>query len=245
MKLKVIAAAAALALASVASAQEISSSVQASNAPGTLGLPSLGAPAPSPRPSAATSTLSGSVSFGPATTLSSHFAPLPWSEASANPEPQIPGRGNEDYSPWQLGLGYEFVRFNSSPFNANLNGLRTSLIYFPMESIGIEGNVVAAFGTKVFSNETSRYLLYTMGPRIRWVRPKWQPWMHVLVGGIHMVPQVADQGKTGFAVQAGGGAEYRLSPDFGVQVEGDYVRSQLYSEGQNNFQFGAGFVVHF
>jgi Outer membrane protein beta-barrel domain len=153
--------------------------------------------------------------------------------------------GSRDDFRWQLGVGYEYVRFQSSAFNANLSGLHTSLTYYTNEWFGWEGSVVAAFGGTLFANDRTKYLLYTVGPRLAWRRPKWEPWAHALVGGIHMLPQIAAQGKNGFAVQVGGGADYRFNPTVALRIEGDYVRSELYSSGQNHFQMGTGIVVHF
>jgi hypothetical protein len=38
-----------------------------------------------------------------------------------------------------------------------------------------------------------------------------------------------------FAVQLGAGAERRMRQRIWLRVEGDYLRSQLYGSGQNNF----------
>jgi len=165
-------------------------------------------------------------------------------DAVPNPGP-TPLGGSDEGLRWEVGVGYEYVRFNSYAFDSNLSGLHTSLTYFPNDWFGIEGSVVAAFGTKQFDNETSRYLLYTIGPKIAWRGPKWQPFAHVLIGGLHMIPQIAAQGQNGFAIQAGGGADYRITVNLSARVQADYVRSQLYSSSQNNFQIGAGFAIHF
>lgn len=164
--------------------------------------------------------------------------------ASPEPKPKFYYGSNDDYR-WQLGVGYEYVRFRSTPFNSNLNGLHTSLTYFASDWIGLEGNVVAAFGSKVFADETSKYLLYTGGPRIAWRQRRWEPWAHALFGGLHVVPQTAMGGKNGFAMQFGAGVDLRFNARLSFRMEGDYVRSMLYSETQNNFQGGAGIVMHF
>jgi hypothetical protein len=169
---------------------------------------------------------------------------LPPGEPSASPEPRFVFGGRDDYR-WQLGVGYEFVRFQSSAFNANLSGLHASLSYFTNDWFAWEGSVVAAFGGTIFANDRTKYLLYTGGPKIAWRRAKWEPWAHALVGGLHMLPQIAAQGKNGFALQIGGGADYRFNPTSAIRIESDYVHSQLYSSSQNFFQIGAGFVVHF
>lgn len=151
-----------------------------------------------------------------------------------------------DKLPLQIGFGYEYVRFRSAAIDRSLNGIRTSVTWYLDDTFGIEGNVVAAFGSTIFSNEHPKYLLYTAGPKIVWTRHVWQPWGHALIGGLHMLPQIAGGfGQNSFAAQLGGGVDYRLSPGFSLRVEGDYVRSQLYSTGQNNFQVGTGFAYQF
>lgn len=172
-------------------------------------------------------------------------APSP-QPANPEPTPRFYFGNSEDFR-FQLGLGYQYVRFRSTPFNANLNGLQTSLSYFINDWFAFEGNSVAAFGTRVLGGDRSKYLLYTGGGRIAWRQEKrrWEPWMHVLVGGLHMTPQTALGGQNSFALQAGGGADWRLNSNVSVRVGGDYVRSQLYSQSQNNFQGGVGLVVHF
>ncbi len=172
--------------------------------------------------------------------------PAPAANPAPRPEPKFYYGNSDDYR-FQLGFGYTYVHFRSTPFHANLNGLHTSLTYFLNDWFAVEGNVVAAFGTKVFADDTSKYLLYTGGGRIAWRDPKkkFEPWMHALVGGLHMIPQTAHSGKNGFALQAGGGVDLRFNARLSFRVEGDYVLSHLYSESQNSFQFGGGAVIHF
>ena len=171
--------------------------------------------------------------------------------AASSPVPSpVPGQASRsrenriESGAFQLGVGYEFVRFSSSPFYASLSGLHTSFTYFRKDWLGVEGSVVAAFGSSNFANEHSHLVLYGAGPRIAWDRRTWQPWAHALAGGIHVYPQLAS-GINGFAVQLGGGVDYPWKPLVSLRVESDYVRSQLYSSGQNSFQLGAGLVFHF
>ena len=191
-------------------------------------------------PVAAFSEPAPGASFAPSATS---FA-LP-SLADAVPAANAAPFGTSDGLRWQLAVGADYVRFRSNEFNANMVGEHTSVTYFATDWLGLEGSVTAAFGSKVFANETSRYLLYTVGPKVAWQGPRWQPFVHALVGGLHMIPQTAGNGKNGFAVQLGGGVDYRLSRVFGARIDADYVRSQLYSTDQNNFQVGGGVVFHF
>ena len=165
----------------------------------------------------------------------------------ADPAPPKFYYGTSEDFRFQLGVGYEYVLFRSKPFNANLNGLHTSLSYYLNDWFALEGNMVAAFGSSVFAGETAKYLLYAGGGRIAWRDPRhrWEPWMHALVGGVHMNPQTALAGKNGFALQPGAGVDLRVNSRLSFRAEGDYVYSRLYSQSQNNFQFGAGAVFHF
>ncbi len=166
---------------------------------------------------------------------------------SASPAPQFPGSRDIDFYRWDLGVGYEFMRFKSTPFDSNFSGVNTDLGYNFKDWLGVEGNVVSAWGSNVLGGEKSKEVLFTGGVRISMgtTKRRWTPWGHALVGGIHVWPQVAGQTRTGFAVQAGGGADYRLNDRLSARASGDYVRTQLYNTSQNNFQFGAGIVIHF
>jgi len=165
--------------------------------------------------------------------------------AAPVPAPAPPFGHYEGYR-FQLGVGYSYLHFRSAPFNSNMSGLQTSLSYFLNDWFAVEGNTIAAFGSSVFG-ERSKALLFTGGGRLAWrdSRRRFEPWMHGLIGGLHMLPQTAAGGKVGFAVQAGGGVDYRLSGRASARFGGDYIRSQLYSASQNNFQIGGGLVINF
>ena len=139
---------------------------------------------------------------------------------------------------WELGLGYTFVRFQSSLFNASMNGLNTTVSYYLRDHLALEGNVTAAF------SEDARYLFYGGGVKVSKGNPKLQPFAHALVGGAHIFPRAAT-GNNGFAFRVGGGAETRLQQQLWLRIETDYVRSQLYSSGQNNFQAVAAINYRF
>ena len=163
------------------------------------------------------------------------------------PAPPKPGYNDDNFYRWDLGIGYEFFHFKSSIFSANLSGLHTTLTYNLKDWFGLEGSLVSAFGGDVLGPYRAKSVLYTAGGRIGWgvSNRRWTPWAHALVGGIHMNPQTAAGGRNGFALQAGGGADWRWNDRLSFRAEGDYVRTQLYSSSQNNFQFGIGAVIHF
>src|SRR5260370_41473870 len=145
------------------------------------------------------------------------------------PDPQPRRRESSHLSgSLQIGVGYEYVRFSSAPFNANLNGLHTSFTYFWKDWLGFEGSFVAAFGTSTFNNEPSHLALYTVGPHFAWRQRILQPWVHALAGGIRVFPQTAS-GTNGFALQLGSGVDVPFKPLVSLRFESNYLRSQLYS----------------
>jgi hypothetical protein len=148
----------------------------------------------------------------------------------------------------QIAMGFTYVRFRSAAFDAGMYGLNTAVVYFLNPRLGVEGNFTAAFGRNVFrpTNDQTRYAGIMGGPKIAWRKPEWEPWVHVLAGLAHVNPQLADVSKNGLAIQAGGGVDFPVFDElFWLRVEGDYVRSQLYNTGQNNFQAVVGVVFHF
>jgi hypothetical protein len=173
-------------------------------------------------------------------------APDTFSGPAEPPSPSSQSYPRETNGPgniFQLSVGYVFMRFRSAPLTMSLNGLHTSLTYYRKDWLGIEGSVIATFGNAP-NGEAARLALYTVGPRVAWNTRRLQPWVHALAGGIRVFPQTAS-GVNGFAFQAGGGVDYFIKPLLSVRVESDYVRTQLYSAGQNSFTVGTGIVFHF
>jgi hypothetical protein len=145
---------------------------------------------------------------------------------------------------WEVGLGYALVGFRSAPFNTTASGLNTTLSYYFRNHLAAEGSFTSAFGSQSSSSATAKYIFYGAGVKFSWGNRRLQPFVHALLGGVHMFPQTA-YGDNGFAVELGGGVEKRLIQRVWLRFEGDYVRSQLYSSGQNNFQAVAGVNYRF
>src|SRR6266852_6341395 len=95
------------------------------------------------------------------------------------PRPQTI-RDDDVRGTWELGLGYTFVRFQSSLFNASMNGLNTTVSYYLRDHLALESNVTAAF------SEDARYLFYGGGVKVSKGNPKLQPFAHALIGGAHI-----------------------------------------------------------
>jgi len=194
------------------------------------------------------------------------FAPLPLNPSSApepaalgtasavpidSADPAVPAAkpkflygGRDDYR-WQLGLGVSWIRFRSSIFNASAVGTNTSVAYFLNDWFAVEGTLTTGFAPQIYNKEHVKLVFYGGGAKIAWRQRRWEPWLHGIVGGMHEQPQTTGGGRNAFGIQVGGGADYRVNPRFSGRLEADYVRSQFFSQSQNNFQLAASVVVHF
>jgi opacity protein-like surface antigen len=189
--------------------------------------------------------LSAAPSFG-----STAAAALPFGTAAPDPspspapDPKFLYGGRDDFR-WQLAIGADWFRFRSSIFNASAVGVKSSVTYFTNEWFGIEGNVSATFAPEIFDREHVKVLVYGAGPKIAWREKKWEPWAHAIIGGSHEQPQTAGNSKNAFAVQVGGGADYRINPRLSGRLEADWVHTSYFGQSQNNFELMGGVVFHF
>jgi opacity protein-like surface antigen len=197
---------------------------------------SLFQPVPAFAPSAASSFGSPAAAASPFGTA----APDP----SPAPDPKFLYGGRDDFR-WQLAIGADWFRFRSSIFNASAVGVKSSVTYFTNDWFGIEGNVSATFAPEIFDREHVKLLVYGAGPKIAWREKKWEPWAHAIIGGSHEQPQTAGNSKNAFAVQVGGGADYRINPRLSGRLEADWVHTGYFGQSQNNFELMGGVVFHF
>ena len=162
----------------------------------------------------------------------------------AAPEPKFVF-GSRDDSRWQLALGVSVLRFRSSIYYATGVGTNTAVTYFTNEWFGVEGSIITAFAPPINLNEHVKYLSYGAGPKIAWRGRKWEPWMHAIAGGAHILPLTGIGSKNGFGLQVGGGADYRIFPHLSARVGVDWVRTHLFGAWQNSAQANANVVLHF
>ena len=170
----------------------------------------------------------------------------------AAPEPTPAARpryifGERDDYRWQLGVGFEYFRLQSSQFNANLLGVNTTVTYYTNSWFGIEGQVVTGFSTGTYFGNGAHAKIFggAGGLRIGSRRAKWEPWAHGLAGGAHLQPQTAAGSRTGIMAIAGGGVDYRVHARLSFRVETDWVYTTFFSQSQNSFQAIGGAVLHF
>jgi hypothetical protein len=187
-------------------------------------------------------------STAPANSAEENSAPLP-TALPATPAPAANPKyifGERDDYRWQLGVGFEYFRFQSGQFNSNLFGLNTTLTYYTNSWFGVEGDVINAFSAdSVSGNDHAKLFTGAGGFRIGGRRAKWEPWGHALVGGSHLQPQTAGGDRWALTAIAGGGVDYRVHARLSFRLEGDWVYTGYFGTNQNNFQAIAGAVLHF
>jgi Outer membrane protein beta-barrel domain len=164
--------------------------------------------------------------------------------ASPAPKPSYIFGDRDDYR-WQLGVGVEIIRFQSNIIDSTLVGLNTTVTYFTNDWFGLEGNLVTGFAPEIYTNAHVKYFGGAGGIRIGSRRARFEPFGHVLVGGAHLQPQTAGNSRDSLEVTAGGGLDYRVNARLSLRVEGDWLRTQFFSDSQNNFQGVAAVVFHF
>jgi hypothetical protein len=171
--------------------------------------------------------------------------------AEAAPAPAAPAPkpnfiyGNRDDYRWQLAVGVNFYRFQSSIINASLVGTNTTVSYFTNSWLAVEGNFVTGFAPTILQNEHVKYFGGGGGLRVGGRRNRFEPWAHALIGGAHLQPQTANNSRSALAAQAGIGLDYRLHSRFSVRLETDWVHTTFFNQTQNNFQAVLDVVFHF
>lgn len=182
--------------------------------------------------------------FAPTLTTALPANPAPADPAAPAPKPKFLYGGRDDYR-WQLSLGAAGFRFQSNVINASSVGIMTSVTYFLNEWLAVEGNVTATFAPPVLKNQDVKFVTYGGGPKVAWRQRRWEPWMHGIFGGAHQNPQTAAGSRNAYAIQLGGGADYRWNPRISFRFEADYVRTGFFGQGQNNLLLAGGIVFHF
>jgi opacity protein-like surface antigen len=172
------------------------------------------------------------------------LASVPEPAASPLHIPKLTRTALDDYR-YELALGVSLERFRSSIYRATAVGTNTSLTYFWNDWLGIEGNISTFFAPTIYQAEHIKLVNYGAGPKITWRQTRYEPFVHLLLGGTHAIPKTAGNSKNGFAMQLGGGVDYRLFPRLSVRGELNYVPSRLFGAWQHNFETAVSGVLHF
>ena len=142
----------------------------------------------------------------------------------------------------QLFGGYSYTRFDSSTFGfaggSNLNGWNAA----------VSGNIIRGFGaTAELTGQYGNHMNlrdFAAGPQFLFPHGKMLFFAHALFGkGRTFVSEGGGVGDTQRAYLVGGGVDMPFRHHFDIRVvQGDYVRTELLGQNQNNFRVSAGVV---
>jgi len=166
-------------------------------------------------------------------------------------------------APVDLALGYSYLRGNAPPGGCgcfSMNGGSASL-GIPLKSgrFAILGEATAVRGSHISDNGYDLALnLFTAGLRFKPAmrRTAWQPFGLVLAGGAQGKGSLVRAslggdgfGAVAFALNVGGGVDYRVNRHFGVRlIQADYLLTTFdnhLNNNQNNLSINAGAVLYF
>lgn len=154
-------------------------------------------------------------------------------------------------------VGYSYNRAEAaSSQGINLNGWNASLEGKILPHIGIVVDGSGYYGNQNFagplpsgSSVAVNLKQYNalLGPRVSIGVGRLRPFAEGLVGVSHVSAPSNGfvNSDTSLAYALGGGVDYRLLGPIGWRVEGDYLRTKLFSTTQNNYRVSTGIVFHF
>jgi hypothetical protein len=179
---------------------------------------------------------------------SAAFAPSAESSgpAAADPPPQGVYGVKPIYS-FEAYVGYTFFRFYEVPATTvNMNGLNYSIVYYPRNWIGADGEFVLTLGNQY--PYQARFLLGLGGVRVRATpfQRNIEIWAHALAGATHFTPQTAYGKQGAFAYEVGLGADLNLPrPRYAIRVGADMVGTAYFGTYQLSPKISVGFVYKF
>lgn len=153
---------------------------------------------------------------------------------------------------WELYGGYQYTRTDISG-GTNMNGFNVSL---QENSARWWGGIIDVSGSfqnvssstqnqSVSGNTKPNFYTFAAGPQFTYRKnERLQPFGRIMFGGAHTNLQLSTSSTvtttTGFALIGGGGVDYVLKDFVAFRVTGDYVRSYLFSDTQNNIRVSVG-----
>jgi len=144
-------------------------------------------------------------------------------------------------------VGYTFIRFYEVPgTTVNTNGFNYSIVYWPKDWIGADGEFVLTLGDQY--PYQARFLLGMGGARVRWkpFRENIDLWAHGLAGATHFTPQTAYGSQGAFAYELGGGVDLNTGHlRYAIRAGADMVGTRYFNTNQFSPKISIGFVYRF
>ncbi len=145
---------------------------------------------------------------------------------------QIPTKGN-------VFFGYSYNRAEIVSNDAtNLNGWDASLEGKLAPWVGLVADLDGTYGSHVTEHN------FLFGPRVSVSVGSVRPFAELLIGAGHIG---IDHGPsdTSFVNAAGGGVDYRVAGPVAVRGQLDWINTRFFNNGQNDWRFSTGIVLHF
>jgi opacity protein-like surface antigen len=153
-------------------------------------------------------------------------------------------------------FGYSYMNTDLSSGNSvNTNGWEASIEGKIIPFLGFVADFDAHYGSQNFSTSCNLPCLplnvgfvernFLFGPRVSVSLGKIRPFGEVLIGAAHVNVNQGIGSDNSFATAVGGGLDYKLIPHIAWRLQGDYVRSTLFSTTQNNVRISTGIVARF
>jgi hypothetical protein len=157
----------------------------------------------------------------------------------------------EAASPLELSANYSYIRFNVDSRVAgqppsqtlNANGGTGDVIYNPTNWLGLVGDAGGFWATNARAYGAA--IPYLAGTRFNFRRRLFTPYVQTLFGGVVTSSGIGTSGwQTHFALAAGGGIDYKLSPHLALRpLQAQYFLTKVpdgLNNRQNNFQVSTG-----
>jgi hypothetical protein len=146
---------------------------------------------------------------------------------------------------FEASVEYNWAHMNEYPGNHfNLNGFVGSLTWFINRQIGIEGQELGGWGNT--SGYTAKLAFAGGGVHARFnLASRFTPYVHVLVGHAHILPQTPYGGQGAFGWEVGGGADYRVRSWMSLRAGADAFGTRFFGSDQVSPIVHAGFVFNF
>lgn len=156
-------------------------------------------------------------------------------------------------------FGYTYYNTDLSLNRGNLNGFQATLEGKLVPVLGIVADITGHYGSLSFPNPAATCPVEVacgpisanahqyevmFGPRVSIPAGNFRPFAEFEVGVGH-VNTNGFGSDTSYATALGGGLDYKVFGPLALRVEGDYVRTHFFSEGQNNFRFSTGVAIRF
>jgi outer membrane immunogenic protein len=158
-------------------------------------------------------------------------------------------------APFEVTIGYSFLHANAPAGMCgcfSMNGGVGTFAYNAPHGLAIVADISGGHSNAVSGTPQSISLItYLAGPRFNWQlgSSRYTPYGQVLIGESTELSNYAfSQSVSGFAFMPGGGVKIRLSPHVGVNVEADWLHSDIPNNSnnrQNDLRVSTGLIFRF